>query len=178
MNIKKNIYIQIRESLQEEKRHMAIPQTGAAVIVTNEKGEILLLRKTNGNTWVIPGGVQELGEEFRTVAKRELLEETGIDYPKDKLVLIDIVTGEGRHKKYPNGDEVFNNTVLYLADKVKIENINITGYDYQDDGSGIYKTCQESNEFKWFDLKEIPENISDYDLISTYEKWVTNKKKR
>ncbi len=172
--MKKNIYIQIRESLQPDKRHMAIPQTGAAVIAVNEENKILLLNKTNGNKWVIPGGVQELGEEFKVVAKRELLEETGIDYPKEDLILLDIVTGEGRHKKYPNGDEVYNNTVLYLASKIQSTNLDVSGEDFQDDGSGVYKVVQESDKYGWFDPTDLPDNVCDLDLIEVYLNW--NKK--
>ena len=171
----KNIYIIIRESLKEELRHMAIPQTGASVIATNVSGEILLVKKANGNKWVLPGGVQELGEDFKKVAKRELLEETGIEYDENNLVLIDIVTGEGRHKKYPNGDEVYNNSVLYWAPNIADKKVDITGVDYADNGDGTYKIVQESLDYCWFDANNLPSVVDDIDLIKVYLNWLEQK---
>ena len=164
----KNIYIIIRESLKEEFRHMAIPQMGASVIATNDAGQVLLVKKANGNKWVIPGGVQELGEDFRVVAKRELLEETGIDYDEKELILVDILTGEGRHKTYPNGDEVYNNSVLFWAQNVAADNIDISGVDYADDGSGNYEIIRESTEYGWFDLINLPIGFDDMDMITAF----------
>ena len=156
---------------------MAIPQTGAAVLVVNEDGEILLLKKANGNKWVIPGGVQELGEDFEEVALRELFEETGIKYPKENLILIGVVTGEGRHKVYPNGDEVYNNTVLYLANNVKVNSVDISSEDYQDNGDGEYRLVQESTDYSWFSKDNLPrdETVHDLDLIKTYVKYLDRK---
>jgi len=155
---------------------MAIPQNGAAVIAVNKEGKILLEKKTSStNKWVIPGGVQELGEDFRKVAKRELLEETGIDYDEEKLIFIDIATGEGRHKKYSNGDEVYNNTVLFVALDVEGEEIDISSLEYHDDGSGIYKIEKESSGYGWFDINKLPENTDDIDLINKYIKWLNNR---
>ena len=170
MEVQENIYIKIRKSLKEELRHMAIPQTGASVIVTNDKNEILLLKKSNGNKWVIPGGVQELGEDFKKVALRELEEETKIKLTEDDLTLIDIVTGESRHKTYPNGDEVYNNSVLFLASNININKIDISALDYQDNGDGNYTLEQESTDYGWFKKENLPDKatIHDYDLLESY----------
>ena len=173
----KNIYIKIRESLKEEHRHMAIPQTGAACIATNADEKILLVKKSNGNKWVIPGGVQELGEDFRSVAARELREETGINYNQDELILVDILTGEGRHKTYPNGDEVYNNTVLFLASNIAQQEISINSTDYQDDGLGNYQVVQESTAYEWFDINSLPNTFDDHDLIEAYKKHINKSTK-
>ena len=174
METVKNIYIKIRESLKPEFRHMAIPQTGSSVVVINENDEILLVKKTNGNKWTTPGGVQELGEDFKSVAKRELLEETGINYPEEKLILLDIITGEKRHKIYPNGDEVYNNSVLYLAQVNNDVSININFEDWQDDGSGEYKLEIESSEYGWFNLNDLPDSFDQEEFIEAYQEWNKN----
>ena len=44
--------------------------------------------------WCIPGGHVDAGEDFRTAAQRELLEETGIDIPKDILFETAVATGK------------------------------------------------------------------------------------
>lgn len=53
-------------------------------IVFNQKGEILLLKRsiwedTHKGAWVIPGGHVDPGESFEQAAKRELLEESGFN---------------------------------------------------------------------------------------------------
>ncbi len=64
----------------------------------------------------LPGGCQDLGEDLRFTAAREAFEETGIKLNTDKLKLIDTLSGSSRKNSYPNGDIVYNNTSLYLAD--------------------------------------------------------------
>ena len=45
-------------------------------------GEVLLVRRAkppNAGSWSLPGGAQELGETAEAAARRELLEETGLN---------------------------------------------------------------------------------------------------
>jgi ADP-ribose pyrophosphatase YjhB (NUDIX family) len=49
------------------------------VVVTNDAGEILLIRRTDNDNWALPGGVVDIGESLPQAAIRETLEETGID---------------------------------------------------------------------------------------------------
>lgn len=48
------------------------------VAVTNEAGELLLIRRTDNGNWALPGGAIDLGESIPAAAIRETLEETGI----------------------------------------------------------------------------------------------------
>jgi ADP-ribose pyrophosphatase YjhB (NUDIX family) len=51
----------------------------ASAVVTDAKGKILLLRRTDSGNWALPGGTMELGESLPDCAVREVREETGLD---------------------------------------------------------------------------------------------------
>ncbi|WP_169514483.1 NUDIX hydrolase [Actinokineospora enzanensis] len=57
-----------------------------SVYVTNESGEILLIRRVDNDLYSIPGGGQEPGETLSQTAVRETKEETGIDIRVTGLV--------------------------------------------------------------------------------------------
>lgn len=48
------------------------------VVVENDKGEILLIRRSDNNNWALPGGAIDIGESLTQAAIREVQEETGI----------------------------------------------------------------------------------------------------
>ena len=50
----------------------------ANVVVVNDAGELLLIRRTDNDNWALPGGALDLGESLPDCAVRETLEETGI----------------------------------------------------------------------------------------------------
>jgi putative (di)nucleoside polyphosphate hydrolase len=54
--------------------------TSCGTLVINKKGEILLCHVTGANHWDIPKGLQEPGELTLNTAKRELREETGLEF--------------------------------------------------------------------------------------------------
>src|ERR1700689_2499689 len=49
------------------------------VVVVNDGGEILLIRRTDNGNWAVPGGAVDLGESVAQAAVRETLEESGIE---------------------------------------------------------------------------------------------------
>ena len=137
------------------KHKFILLQDGAAAIIVNNEGKILLQNSSVVNRWMLPGGCQELGETFEETIIREVKEETNLDVNINDLSLINIISGKSRKHTYPNGDIVFNNTVLY----------EIRNY------TGNLKAKDESKELKFFDLNEIPKDLLDMDLIEIYKKY-------
>lgn len=163
--------LKLRNSLKDEYRHMPLFQNGSAIIVVNVKDQILLEERVDRNLWCIPGGLQELGETFEDVAIRELKEETGLITNKENLILIDVVSGESRKNSYPNGDQVYNNTVLYAVR-------NYTGVlncDYEEitDNNHDFIIQKESKQLRFYDLDNLPDNIMDKDLIECYRNYLS-----
>ena len=153
-----------RMALDERINHIPFIQTGAAIIIRNENGQILLQERTDRNKWGLPGGCQDLGEDLRFTAVREAYEETGIKLNPYEIELIDTLSGESRKNSYPNGDIVYNNTSLYLAD-VSINSLE------------KLKGDSETKRLKFFSLDDIPCNLMDKDLILEYKKYLESKNK-
>ncbi|WP_410769427.1 NUDIX domain-containing protein [Fontibacillus sp. BL9] len=51
---------------------------GASVIIYNSTGQVLMLHRTDNDSWCFPGGAIELGEKIEEAAIREAFEETGL----------------------------------------------------------------------------------------------------
>jgi len=54
------------------------PLLGAAAIVLDDAGRVLLARRADNGHWNLPGGLVEVGESPSTAALRELWEEVGV----------------------------------------------------------------------------------------------------
>ena len=149
-----------RMSLDERVCHIPFIQTGSAIIIENEKKEILLQERTDRNMWGLPGGCQDLGEQLEETAIREAKEETGLNLNKEDLVLIDTLSGNLRKNSYPNGDIVYNNTSLYLVKVLTKDTTNMKG-------------DSETKRLKFFKPTELPDNIMDKDLINSYLRYIS-----
>lgn len=137
------------------KHKFVLLQDGAAAVIVNDRGQILLQSRADRDMWGLPGGCQELGERFEDTIIREVKEETNLDVREDDLELITVVSGMSRRNQYPNGDVVINNTVLYC----------IKNY------FGELRWDSESKEMRFFDLDKLPTNLHDADLIEVYIKF-------
>ena len=93
--------------------HRTLIQCAASIICVNEKGELLLGRRTDNHKWGYSGGGLEIDERIEDCARRELYEEMGII--AEELELFMINSGPEAHYVYPNGDEVSNMEVIYLC---------------------------------------------------------------
>ncbi|MFD1204625.1 MULTISPECIES: NUDIX hydrolase [Sporosarcina] len=131
------------EDLRAVVGHRPLIFVGAVTIIVDEKGRLLLQqRKFPHGAWGITGGLMELGESTEDVARREILEETGLQV--DELKLINVYSGPEHYIKAENGDEFYVVTVAYFTEGFRGELI-------------IDKT--ESLNFEFFYPDELPETI-------------------
>ncbi|SFA92161.1 ADP-ribose pyrophosphatase YjhB, NUDIX family [Amycolatopsis marina] len=86
---------------------------GTSVVLVDDAGRILLVRRTDTGDWGLPGGFMDPGESFEDTGRREVREEIGLEI--DKLELLGVFSGPEYYYRYPHGDEVFNVTVAYTA---------------------------------------------------------------
>ena len=123
--------------------HRPLLQVGASVIVEDEKGRILLQRRSDNHCWGYCGGSVELDETVEDAAKRELFEETGLT--ANRLELFGVFSGKDLHYIYPNGDEVSNIDIVYIC---------------RDYTGTLQKQEQEVEELKFIAFSEIPAELS------------------
>lgn len=120
--------------------HKTLIQCAGSIIIENEKGQILLGKRTDNQMWGYFGGSIEVDETVEECARRELLEETGLVAGELEFFMIN--SGKDAHYIYPNGDEVSNVEIIYICK------------DYRGE---ITPQMEEMSEIRFFDLHEIPE---------------------
>lgn len=76
----------------------------ANAVVTNEAGEILLIRRSDNDNWALPGGAMDLGETIEQCAVRETMEEAGVTC--EITGLVGIYTDPRHVIHYTSNDEV------------------------------------------------------------------------
>ena len=115
------------------------------------------MKRSDSGCWGPPGGSTEPGERLEEAAKRETLEETGLQI--GAMNLFGVFSGPELYYRYPNGDEVYNVTIVYLSQ------------DYSDGaGNTEIQLNDEHTAWGWFGVDEIPDNISP-PMIPTIEQF-------
>jgi 8-oxo-dGTP pyrophosphatase MutT (NUDIX family) len=132
--------------IQELRRYVGnrpLIMVGAAVLVMDQQGRLLLLKRADNGLWGLPGGGMEPGESLEDTAKRETKEETGLAV--EELTLFDVYSGAELYYRYPNGAEVYNVTVVY---QVKYAN------------GDIQIDPQEHTDYSYFEITQLPVDLS------------------
>jgi 8-oxo-dGTP pyrophosphatase MutT (NUDIX family) len=122
--------------------HRPILMVGAGILILDDQNRLLLLKRTDNHCWGIAGGSTEPGEVVEEAARRETFEETHLEI--GEMSLFGVFSGPELYYKYPNGDEVYNVTIMYVS------------YDWR----GEIQLNDEHSEWNWFAACDIPENIS------------------
>lgn len=104
----------------------------ANVIVTQDNGDILLIRRTDNDNYALPGGALDLGESISDTAVRETWEETGIRC--EVTGIVGIYTNPQHVIEYTSNGEVRQEfSIVFTARLV----------------GGTPKTSNESSEVVW-----------------------------
>ncbi|MCC2252739.1 NUDIX hydrolase [Virgibacillus sp. AGTR] len=139
--------------------HRPLILVGSVVLVVNDNNEILL-QKREDNSWGLPGGLMDLGESIEGTARREVLEETGLTI--GDLHLLGVFSGENYYFKISNGDEFYSVTVVFSTRDIR---------------AGELQTSDESYDLVFFDLDNLPPNLTE-EYSSYIMPYIENIKKR
>ena len=130
--------LQIREKIG----HDLIVMIGAAAIIPDGDGQILLQKRTDNGRWGLPGGGIEPGEEPADAVVREVYEETGLRVIP--ITLVGVYGGKNQIITYANGDQTAYVSITFECRII---------------GGEINPDPDETLEVRWFNSQQLPENI-------------------
>lgn len=120
---------------------------GAAAVIFDAERRILVLKRTRGPYWSLPGGRMELGESAQGCCIRETREETGLTVVVTRL--IGLYTDPGSICAYPDGNVHQSYVVGFQCEVV----------------AGDLTVSEESQRFRWIEQEELetlpllPDNV-------------------
>ena len=103
------------KNLRQRVGHEPLILNFAGGILVNEKNEILLQKRSDFNSWGLPGGAIEFGESAEEACAREFLEETGLKVKVKSL--LGVSTNFIQH--YPNGDVAQAVVIEFIVELVE-----------------------------------------------------------
>lgn len=127
------------------------------VIVKDNK--VLGVNICDNGFFCCPGGHVHLGEDTITAIGREMLEETGFDCKRERLLAV-VENFFGTEKK------VFHELGFYYLLSLKDELFEIKDFDVLENDEGELKNL----EFKWFDIDKLGE--VDFRPVAIKEKLI------
>jgi 8-oxo-dGTP pyrophosphatase MutT (NUDIX family) len=110
-----------------------------STLVTDDRGRVLLVLETDIDAWSTPGGSVDVDERPADAARREVLEETGLNVRIDGILTV--LGGPEFHAHYKNGDEVAYVATVYRG--------TVVSGECQPDGD-------EVTAAQWFAADELP----------------------
>jgi 8-oxo-dGTP pyrophosphatase MutT (NUDIX family) len=110
------------------------------VVVTDNDGRLLLIRRSDNGNWALPGGAIDVGESLNQAAIRETEEETGIRC--EITGLVGIYTNPNHVLHYTSNDEVRQEFSIVLTAAAV---------------SGSPTTSSESTSVEWVPVDKLTE---------------------
>jgi 8-oxo-dGTP pyrophosphatase MutT (NUDIX family) len=112
---------------------------GAAAVILNDEGRILLVKHSYGKlNWELPGGLSEKNESAEETAKREVVEETALEVSVGRLTGIYYEPSNDMHH------------FVFLC--------QVTGNQFPQIGSSEILECE------YYRIDDLPRPISDFTL--------------
>lgn len=90
--------------LREKVGHARLILPGTSMVVYDDRGYVLAVRKKGRTHWRFPAGFSDIGESSSATAVREMKEETGIDVEVSDIIGI-YTDPTVTQKQIPNGDQ-------------------------------------------------------------------------
>ena len=115
----------------------ATPRIAAGALFV-DGDRIMLVHKTYGNGWDIPGGYAEVGESPAAACQRELKEELGIEREVQRLLIVDWA---------PHAHE--GDKILYVFDCGELGA----------DENRIQLACDELDRWEWVPIQRLPDYV-------------------
>lgn len=122
-------------------------QPGVAAIIFDTQKRILIMKRTRGPYWCIPGGRMDLGESAPACCIRETREETGLEVHVKRL--IGLYTDPQSICAYPDGNVHQSYIALFECEVV----------------GGELRESEETGRFHWMSREEmdrfllLPDNV-------------------
>ncbi|MEU3479427.1 NUDIX hydrolase [Streptomyces sp. NPDC033754] len=126
-------------ALRETAGHQLLFLPGVSAVVFDDRGRVLLGRRTDNGTWAVIGGIVEPGEQPADCAVREVFEETAVHCVPERILLVETLR---KPVVYPNGD-----TCQYMDVAFRCRAV----------GGEARVNDDESTEVGWFEVDDLPE---------------------
>ena len=133
--------------------------TATSFIFNKSKTKVLMIYHNTYDSWTWTGGHADGDKDLQNVAKKEAMEETGIDKLEiidNKIFTIDALTTNGHIKrgKYISSHLHLNASFIFEADeksKLKVK---------PDENSGV----------KWIAINDLKNSVSEEYMLAVYQK--------
>ncbi|MER7909086.1 NUDIX domain-containing protein [Streptomyces sp. NPDC096068] len=126
-------------TLRETAGHQLLFLPGVSAVVFDDRGRVLLGRRSDNGCWAIIGGIVEPGEQPADCAVREVYEETAVRCEVERIVIVETLR---KPVVYPNGDQCQFMDVTFRCRAV---------------GGEARVNDEESTEVGWFAVDDLPE---------------------
>jgi 8-oxo-dGTP pyrophosphatase MutT (NUDIX family) len=112
------------------------------LLITNEAGEVLLIKRSDTGQWAIPGGKQEFGESAADCAVREAWEESGVR--AEVTGFLGVYSNPNHIVAYTDGETRQQYEAVYLGHAI----------------AGEPTRNEEADDVRWIR----PDALDDYDI--------------
>jgi mutator protein MutT len=101
------------KNIRQKVGHELLLVPSVAAVIPNDKGEILVIKRSDDGTWSLPAGAIDPDESPAQAVIREVAEETGLIVEIEKV--IGVFGGKDFTWTYPSNDVVQYTVIVFLC---------------------------------------------------------------